>query len=325
MDIAQLKQILSRFNIKPNKTLGQNFLLSEKVLDDIITAADLSSDDTVLEIGPGLGILTRQLGDRAGMVIAVEKDRKLVVALRKIFSAKGGSASGGKNKKNVKIMQGDALFLDLSTFDIPYSTFKVVANIPYYITGKLLQNFLSPSPNPSPQGRGIPPPGGGRIKVGVKPSLMVLLLQKEVAQRIAAGPGKMSILSVSVQFYADPEIISFVSKDEFYPKPEVDSAVVKITPLSSPLTKGGKRGVRFDVDERKFFQLVKIGFAGKRKQLQNNLHNAPFAPSYLKRGEGELLATDYKQILSSLNINPLARAQDLSLQDWYGLYQKLLT
>ena len=340
MKVDDLKSFLSRYHIRPDKRLGQNFLLSDEVLDEITAAADLTLQDTVLEIGPGLGFLTRRIAELSGEVVAVEKDRKLCRALHKIF----------KNRKNVRIICGDALHLTEELTNVrtkeqdrkfigssvhPFSgSYKVVANIPYYLTGKILQLFL-----------------GGNLKVSATtsqknvaeafrpPSLMVLLLQKEVAQRIVAKPGDMSILSVSVQFYADPEIIAIVPKENFYPKPEVDSAIVRITPLSSPLAKGGKRGVRFDVDEGKFFQLVKIGFSNKRKQLQNNLVALPpLSFSGLTRESSSRLArtglwipdrvgndrkTDYKTLLSSLGLNPLCRAQDLSLQDWKKLYDKI--
>lgn len=305
MTYDELKSLLARFHIRPDKRLGQNFLLSDKALEEIVDAAELKPDDTVLEIGPGLGVLTHRLGERAGLVLAVEKDFKLATALRKIF----------KNKKNIKVIRDDALFLDLPVIlrypegsrDSSASTpqndkvvnYKVVANIPYYITGKLLQNFLTPTSSPPYQ-------GGEREGVKGRPSLMVLLLQKEVAQRIVAKPGEMSILSVSVQFYADPEIISVVPRAEFYPAPEVDSAVVRLRVYPHTTTRFG-----VGVDEKKFFQLVKIGFAGKRKQLHNNLAS----------GFGK--DRDYKKILEEIGQNPLARAQDLSMEEWEKLYKKL--
>ncbi|OGE76994.1 MAG: ribosomal RNA small subunit methyltransferase A [Candidatus Doudnabacteria bacterium RIFCSPHIGHO2_02_FULL_48_21] len=287
MDIDQLKSELSRFGIKPKKTLGQNFLVSEEILSEIVAAAELTPDDTVLEIGPGLGVLTSALGERAGLVLAVEKDKKIYSVLRKLF----------KNKKNVKIINEDALFMDFSVIlnsiqdpdwipdqvrNDKHLDYKVVANIPYYITGKLLQNFLTSDH---------------------KPSLMVLLLQKEVAERIVAKPGNMSILSISAQLYCDPDVVTIVGKENFYPPPQVDSAVVRLRILDKP---------RLAVEEKKFFQLVKIGFAGKRKQLQNNLSN------------GYQKGRDYKTMLEELGINPLARAQDLSLEDWARLYKALI-
>ncbi|OGE83075.1 MAG: ribosomal RNA small subunit methyltransferase A [Candidatus Doudnabacteria bacterium RIFCSPHIGHO2_01_FULL_49_9] len=274
MNINELKSLLSHYHIRPDKSMGQNFLLSETALDEMIAAAELSEKDTVLEIGPGLGVLTRRLAEKAGLVIAVEKDRKMAAALRKMF----------KNRKNVKIINEDALFLDILriTNQYEFTKYKVVANIPYYITGKLLQSAL-----------------GGLTK----PSLIVLLLQREVAERITAGPGEMSLLSVSVQFYADAEIISYVGKENFYPKPEVDSAVVRLRVLEKP---------RLPVPEKQFFQLVKIGFSNKRKQLQNNLKG-------YNGGKGS------KGVLEDIGLNPLCRAQDLSLEDWRKLYERITT
>ncbi len=366
MQVNELKSIISRFHIRPNKILGQNFLLSEEVLDQIVAAAQLSRADTVLEIGPGLGFLTKRLAERAGKVVAIEKDRSLVRVLRKIFFTPSSSPpyQGGEKAGVVKIIQGDALFFD--TYNLQPTTYKLIANIPYYLTGKILEKFLT----------------GGSLKASVTkadksaryknvaegfspPSLLVLLLQKEVAERIVAKPGQMSILSVSVQFYSDPEIIAHVGKENFYPVPEVDSAIVRLTPPSLPphqgegkgkkeflpLEGGGKEGVRewahgfrprFDVDERKFFQLVKIGFANKRKQLQNNLaaglpaatpeksgvHSYPLDSRALIAVEGELRGNDkakmnYKILLKDLGLNPLCRAQDLSLEDWKKLYAAL--
>ncbi len=363
MNIDELKSLLSRFHIRPSKKLGQNFLLSEGVLDEIVEAAELKSDDFVLEIGPGLGFLTRRLSEKAGLVLAVEKDRKLALVLRKLF----------KSKKNVKVIHADALFFDpllvrrgrgghIGFTRTPSSSpphegekaersYKIVANIPYYLTGIILQKFLQGDANIRihPNDTNIPSPDDGEGKGEVdlssnpspspgeegrdmdrspqlRPSLMVLLLQKEVAERIVAKPGQMSILSMSVQFYADPEIIAYVPKENFYPVPEVDSAIVKLRVLPEP---------RLDVNAGKFFQLVKIGFSNKRKQLQNNLQALLPLPQSLPpgerkevenssplRGEGRVgvRRIDFRPLLSSIGINPLARAQDLSLEDWKKLY-----
>ena len=270
MTVNELKSQLARYNIRPDKRLGQNFLLNEEVLDKIVEAADLSKADTILEIGPGLGFLTARLGQRAGKVIAIEKDRKLARVLNKIF----------KKNKNIKIINDDILYLTADSSQLT-AGYKVVANIPYYLTGKIIQEFLT-----------------GKSK----PTLMVLLLQKEVAERITALPGQMSILSVSVQLHADPEIISHVGKENFYPVPEVDSAIVRLKILSKP---------RLAADEKEFFRLVKIGFSNKRKQLQNNLVSG-FGKNF-----------NYKAMLEDLKLNPLTRAQDLSLEEWGRLYDQL--
>ncbi|OGE74501.1 MAG: hypothetical protein A3K06_00085 [Candidatus Doudnabacteria bacterium RIFCSPHIGHO2_01_52_17] len=310
-------------------------MVSEQVLDEIIAASELRKTDQVLEIGAGLGVLTRALAEQAGEVIAVEKDRQLARALRQMF----------RNNRNVKIIQDDALFFDPADYNLQPTTYKLVANLPYYITGAILEKFLAtpPSLSPShlsalssrPKGQGrekeggeihpptkgengssfndFPPHAVGEERWGGRPSLMVLLLQKEVAERIVAKPGDMSILSVSVQLYSDPEIISYVGKENFYPTPEVDSAIVRLRVLPE---------ARFQTDEQKFFGLVKIGFSNKRKQLHNNLQALPppFLPHKWGGTEG---GADYKKILQDLGLNPLARAQDLSLQDWYRLYQRL--
>src|SRR3990167_7368316 len=305
MTLNELKSQLKRFRIRPDKKLGQNFLVSEQVLDEIIAASELRKTDQVLEIGAGLGVLTRALAEQAGEVIAVEKDRQLARALRQMF----------RNNRNVKIIQDDALFFDPT----------VVARI-----GATKQSTPTSSPplsrgetggeiHPPTKGENgssfndFPPHAVGEERWGGRPSLMVLLLQKEVAERIVAKPGDMSILSVSVQLYSDPEIISYVGKENFYPTPEVDSAIVRLRVLPE---------ARFQTDEQKFFGLVKIGFSNKRKQLHNNLQALPqpFLPHKWGGTEG---GADYKKILQDLGLNPLARAQDLSLQDWYRLYQRL--
>src|SRR3989338_6187962 len=308
MTLNELKSQLKRFRIRPDKKLGQNFLVSEQVLDEIIAASELRKTDQVLEIGAGLGVLTRALAEQAGEVVAVEKDRQLARALRQMF----------RNNRNVKIIQDDALFFDPTvvarirpsadgretkqstpTSSPPISrsetggeregvTYKLVANLPYYITGAILEKFLTAE---------------------ARPSLMVLLLQKEVAERVTAGPGAMSILSVSVQLYADPEVIDYVGKDNFYPVPEVDSAIVRLRVFPRP---------RFDVNELAFFQLIKVAFSNKRKQLHNNLQALPS-----KGPKSERTKEQYKEVLQDLGLNPLCRAQDLSLQDWYRLYERL--
>lgn len=316
MTINKLKSLLSRFYIRPNKLLGQNFLLSEKVLDQIVAAGELTRDDIVLEIGPGLGFLTKRLAEKAGKVVAVEKDRKLCRILAKLL----------KRYNNVNIVCGDAMYIkteelingrtkehskSLSSLVHSSLRYKVIANIPYYLTGKILQKFLI-EPN--------------------KPVLIIFLLQKEVAERIVAEPGKMSILSVSVQFYADPEIVAYVPKENFYPMPEVDSAVVKIRPHTTTQFGVG-------VDEKKFFQLVQVGFSNKRKQLKNNLTVLTKELKNRRTNERKNQRTQaqgrefrsssvhefisYRELLLSIDLNPQCRAQDLSLEDWVALYKNI--
>lgn len=263
-------QILKRYNIKPSKKLGQNFLIDKGVLKKIIHAANLNSDDIVLEIGPGLGVLTIELAKRVKKVIAIEKDRRMCEILKKVL----------KNYKNVEIINKDILDVGYST-SLPRSCgadikhYKLVANLPYYITSPVIRKFLETNP-----------PAGG------KPKLMILMVQKEVGQRICAK-SKMSLLSVAVQFYSKPEIISYVSKKSFYPQPKVDSAIIKITPKPIP-----------KINTKKFFNLVKKGFSSKRKMLKNNLRIN-------------------ESILEELRLNPKIRAENLSIQDWLKLFHKL--
>ena len=258
-----IKSTLSKYQIHPNKVMGQNFLIDKNVLDKIIEAAEIKKDDTILEIGPGLGILTIELAKRAKKVIAIEKDKNLAEILNDELRIEG--------IENVEIIQGDILKLPDSKFLI-LDSYKLVANIPYYLTSPLIRKFL---------------------EIKNKPSLMVLMIQKEVAQRICARPPKMSLLSVAVQFYAKPEIISIVSKNSFYPKPKVDSAIIKITPKTFP-----------KVDTEKFFELVKASFSSKRKMLKNNL----------KIDES---------ILKKLGLNPKIRAENLTIENWIKLYEEI--
>lgn len=250
-----IKELLRKYNIKPSKRLGQNFLIDKSVLRKIIETANLSPRDTVLEIGPGLGILTIELAKRAKKVMAVEKDKKMCRILKEIL----------RDYRNVKIINQDAL-----SYELQVTSYKLIANLPYYITSPVIRKFLE-AENP--------------------PKEMVLMVQKEVAQRIVAKPLRMNLLAVAVQFYAKAEIVSYVRKKSFYPQPRVDSAIIKIVPQPIP-----------KINTKKFFQLVKTGFSSKRKMLKNNL----------KINES---------ILKKIRINPKARAENLSIPDWLSLYE----
>jgi 16S rRNA (adenine1518-N6/adenine1519-N6)-dimethyltransferase len=227
-----LKNLLEKYKIKPNKRLGQNFLIDENVLKKIIAAAEISPQETILDIGPGLGALTQELVKKAKKVIAVEKDKKMAGILKQTF----------KDCANLEIIQGDILKI------APPTAPKIVANIPYYLTSPLIRLFLE-SKNP--------------------PREMILTLQKEVGQRICAKPGQMSLLSVSVQIYSQPKIVGYISKKSFWPMPKVDSAIVKIIPYRQRDCFARQRRARND--RALFFKIVKAGFASPRKQLANNL------------------------------------------------------
>jgi len=257
-----MKEILKKHKIRPLKRLGQNFLIDKRVLEKIVNAANLSSKDIVLEIGPGLGVLTIELAKRVKKVIAIEKDRRMCEILKKVL----------KDYKNVEIINADILKIENCKLKIG----KLVANLPYYITSPVIRKFLE-----------INPPTGGKLK------LMILMVQKEVAQRICAQPPKMSLLSIAVQFYAEPEIINYVSKKSFYPQPKVDSAIIKIIPKPIP-----------KINTKKFFNLVKKGFSSKRKMLKNNL------------GIKESL-------FEELGLNPKTRAENLAVQNWIKLFHKI--
>ncbi|MDP2637247.1 MAG: 16S rRNA (adenine(1518)-N(6)/adenine(1519)-N(6))-dimethyltransferase RsmA, partial [bacterium] len=202
MDIANAKDIknmLSEAGLRPKKGLGQHFLVAKPFLDLISKAAGLKKTDTVLEIGPGLGVLTETLAKKAKKVVAVEKDGELVGLLEELTVG----------MKNIEVIHSDILKLDPSHIPAFQHSYKVVANLPYYITSPVIRMFL---------------------EAKVQPTVMVLMVQKEVGQRICAKPPKMSLLAVSVQFYAKPEIIAVVSKNAFWPQPKVDSAILKLTP-----------------------------------------------------------------------------------------------
>ncbi len=249
----------------PNKALGQHWLRDRSTLSDVADAAELTPDDTVLEIGPGLGTLTSELVRRAERVVAVEFDPELA---RKLPGQFPGT--------NLTVEHADILQYDLHTLPVGY---KVVANVPYYITSKIVEKLMT---------------------ADNKPSLAVLLVQKEVAQRIAAGPGDYSVLAISAQLYAQTELGVEVPREYFTPPPKVDSQVVILRTRQQPLVR--------PEDEKALFHVVKAGFVNKRKKLRSSIA-AGLAIS--KPAAVELL--------EHANIDPDKRAQDLSLDDWLRL------
>lgn len=249
----------------PKKSLGQHWLFDSKSLGAICDAANIEPADTILEIGPGLGPLTVELVQRAERVIAVEFDDKLARQLPARVPA-----------ANLTVVHGDILEFDLTQLPIGY---KVVANVPYYLTSHLVKLLLE-SPNP--------------------PSMVVILIQKEVAERLAAVPGDMSLLSVLAQFYAHVNLSVVVTADKFDPPPKVDSQVVVLTHRGRPAFT--------DVPAKQFFHVVKAGFSGKRKTLVNAL------------SAGLAISKDQaKQLITSAGADPGARAETLSLEDWHKL------
>ncbi len=258
-----------RYKIKPLKRLGQNFLIDKNVVKKVIKAAELHSKDIVLEVGPGIGALTKEIAKTAKKVIAVEKDPNMCQILKETL----------RDFKNVKIVKNDVL--KFNNYSLLTTHYKLIANLPFYITAPVIRKFLE-SKHP--------------------PKEMVLIVQKEVAQRICSKPPKMNILAVSVQFYAKPKIISYISKKSFWPSPKVDSAIIKIVPQKK----------HKDIDIDLFFKIVKAGFAYPRKQLANNL--------------SKMLKLDKKELSSLLlenNVKPTQRAETLTIRDWIKLSNML--
>lgn len=251
----------------PKKSLGQHWLRDEASLAAMCDAAEVNTNDTVLEIGPGLGTLTQLLTKRAKKVIAVEFDEALAQAL-----------PGAVSASNLSIEQQDILRFDLTTLPPDY---KVVANIPYYLTSNLIRT-ISESIN--------------------QPSKAVLLVQKEVAERVAARPGDMSLLSVSAQFYWEVSLGRVVGADLFDPPPKIDSRILILSRREMPLFVG--------VDIKAFFQIVKAGFSSRRKTLENALS-----------GSLRLDKKQVRELVEQAGITPGLRPQSLSLPQWYALYQ----
>jgi len=258
----KIKELLLQYGASPLKGLGQNFLINPGVLQKIIDAADLKKEETVLEIGPGLGALTRELAQRAKKVLAIEKDRKYAAILKETLN----------EYKNVQILHADAL-----DFKPKETNYKLIANLPYNITSAVIRKFL---------------------ETENRPKEMVLMVQKEVARRICAGPPQMSLLAVSVRFYGEPRIMSFVSKGSFWPAPNVDSAILKIKIKKK--TEAIEPGL--------FFKIVKAGFSAPRKQLTGNLTKRLGIPREIT--EKHLIKAD---------ITPSRRAETVSLDEWIRL------
>jgi 16S rRNA (adenine1518-N6/adenine1519-N6)-dimethyltransferase len=274
-------QVVRRYRIDPKRSLGQNFLIDAGHLDQIAAAADLAPTDTVLEIGPGVGTLTRRLAAQAGHVVAVELDDRLIELLRADFAG----------QPHVQIVHGDILAIEppaLLAGHVPESLvtgYKVVANLPYYITSLVLRHLLEASP---------------------PPSLAVVMVQKEVAERICATPGDLSLLAVSVQFYAIPRIVQRVPAGAFYPAPKVDSAVLRLEVRPQPAVTS--------VSPQEFFDVVRAGFRQKRKQLANSLSAGLDLPK-----------TAVQSALASAAIDPKRRAETLTLEEWGSLCLALAT
>ena len=287
------RHILDRYGVAPKQSLGQNFLYDEELLARIVAMAAVEPDDAVLEVGPGLGALTRQLARVAGRVVAVELDDRLLPILGYELEPFA----------NVEIVHGDILTFDPAAwFDGP---FVVVANVPYYITGAILRHLLEGRP---------------------RPKRMVLTVQREVAERLAAKPPDMSLLAVSVQYYGTVKIVGTVKAGAFWPRPEVDSAVIRIdvdrkkeettdftdsTDFKDSESVKSVKSVDSSASEAAFFRVVRAGFGEKRKQLKNNLRR-------LGLGDEAIAAA-----LEEAGIDGQRRAETLGVGEWERLVDVL--
>ena len=262
-----------RILMKAKKSLGQNFLKNEDILTSIADVASITSQDTIIEIGPGTGLLTQVLADRAKKVIAFELDQDLIPYLLKKFPL----------SSNVSVYHKDILSLkhdEKLIHEVFSGTYKVVANIPYYITAPIIQ-FL--------------------LELPVQATSITLMVQKEVAERITASVGDMSILAISVQYYATPKYIKTVSREFFDPIPQVDSAILQLTPKKA-----------FSTQDSRFFSLVKSGFSSRRKTLINNISS-----------QQGIAKNDLAEIFTALSLPLDIRAQALSLELWEQLLEEI--
>jgi 16S rRNA (adenine1518-N6/adenine1519-N6)-dimethyltransferase len=270
--ISEVKGLLGQYDLKARKSLGQHFLVDRGALHRIVAAAELTPEDVVIEIGPGLGVLTRELARVARRVVAVEADEGMAFALGDVMAG----------SENVAIVNADALQTEPGSLlagaggEAALPRYKVVANIPYYITSAILRHFL---------------------EAAHKPSLMVVMLQKEVGEAIVAQPGGMSILAVSVQFYGRPSIAGRVTAKSFYPPPKVDSVILRIDVYDKPPVDV--------VGADEFFRVVRAGFSAPRKQLRNSLAQGLGIPG-----------PESAAVLERAKIDPRRRAETLSLEEW---------
>lgn len=281
---SHLKQLCQEYNLSPSKKYGQNYLISQGVIEKIIKASDLKKTDTVIEIGPGFGVLTFALAECVGKVVSFEIERKLEGYWEEIIEDL--KIKGSKDQGDIEIMWGNALTEiknQSSNLSVFQSSYKVVANLPYQITSNILRTLL---------------------ELENKPESITVMVQKEVAERICAKPGKMSLLAVSVQYYGKPKIIAKVPKGNFWPSPKVDSAILHLSTLALQ---------HFNTfTDKEFFGVVRAGFSNKRKQLWRNLKSSG-------KWDGERV----KNILKEVCGNEKVRAEELSVEQWLEIVKRL--
>ena len=301
--LVETKQLLAKYDLRARKGLAQHFLIDRDILQKITEAAELSPNDVIMAVGPGLGVLTRELVKGSGWVIAVELDDKLASILKEnIAPAENITVV---NKDILQVEPGKLIQEFISNIKYQISKpqiknqifspeiqsvvikaqslkYKVVANLPYYITSAVLRHFLETA--------------------SIKPKIMVIMVQKEIAQAIIAPAGDSSLLSASVQFYGKPSLVTYVPKESFLPAPKVASAVLRIDLFPKP-------AINVD-DPNSFFALVKAGFKGQRKQLINSLERGLVLPK-----------EDIIPLLDNAGIDSKRRAQTLTLEEWQTLYE----
>lgn len=271
LSVKEIINICRFLNFFPQRSSGQNFLFKKDIIREIVDSAELKKEDPVLEIGPGLGFMTEEIAFRAKEVRAVELDKRLANYLSGKF----------KNKKNIKIVNQDIFKINLKKY-FKDSEYILISNLPYNITSLVIRNFLSQPP---------------------RPKKMILTIQKEVAERITAKPGEMSLLSVAAQYYSDPEIKRIIGPENFWPAPKIESALVAFNKIGRKKT---------EIDEKKFLRLVKAGFSAKRKKLTNNLKNGLDVSPEIS-----------EKTLKKMGLRPDLRPQDLSLENWLDLFKNL--
>lgn len=270
MTSGEVQSILRTIGLKPQQAAGQNFLLDEQVAESMVDASGISEGDTVLEIGPGLGILTAALHQRGANVIAVELDTRLYAYAKKKFAA----------QQNVRIIHGDIFKVNLNDI-VKDGKYSLVANLPYSATSLVFRNFLTIAP---------------------RPSSLTVMIQREVAKRICAEPGDMSLLALTVQYYCQPSMLFDISPASFFPVPKVTSSIVHASDL---------KPVDPDVD-KSIFRIMRAGFSSRRKKLSNALSSSL-----------GMTTTSIEEKMAKISLSKDTRAQELSLEDWQKIYKIL--
>lgn len=263
----QLVSLLKKNRLTPRREQGQNFLIDDQPIQASLAAAEITPEDTVLEIGPGFGALTSHLVQHAKQVIAVEQDRVLARALTPLT----------QKHANLTVINQDIRTFHRAEAGLTDRGYTLIANLPYSLTSWILREFTEHAP---------------------KPKRLVVMVQKEVAERVVAPPGKMSILSAAIQLYTEPHIVTIVDRTSFHPIPDVDSAILRCNVLPQPRSE----------DPEQLMQLIKIGFSSRRKQIHNNI-SAGFPIS----------STQVRIILADIGLSQTVRPQELSLEDWEAI------